>query len=183
MRHVHALGDVDGEHRVVGTLSQGDDVRPLGRLPREGARQILGPSDRPDAAVAAIDLLAASRLRPHLDPVGGQPSGEEGGDPLDGGEPPLLLVAGGNREVRGAERRRPVGAGRPRARGDSLAFQHGFGMIGRHVRGHQPTLPSIWSSMSRLSSRAYSMGSSRAMGSTKPRTTIAIASSSDSPRC
>ena len=47
---------------------------------------------------------------------------------------------------------------------------------------HQPTAPSICSSMSRLSSRAYSMGSSRAMGSTNPRTIIAMASSSVSPR-
>ena len=49
--------------------------------------------------------------------------------------------------------------------------------------GHdQPTAPSICSSISRLSSSAYSIGSSRAMGSTKPRTIIAIASSSVSPR-
>lgn len=46
----------------------------------------------------------------------------------------------------------------------------------------QPTAPSICSSIRRLSSRAYSMGSSRAMGSTKPRTTVAMASSSDMPR-
>ena len=47
--------------------------------------------------------------------------------------------------------------------------------------GH-PTAPSICSSISRLSSSAYSIGSSLAIGSTKPRTTIAIASSSVSPR-
>src|SRR5690606_27367153 len=47
---------------------------------------------------------------------------------------------------------------------------------------HQPTDPSICSSMSRLSSSAYSIGSSRAIGSTKPRTIIAIASSSARPR-
>ena len=45
-----------------------------------------------------------------------------------------------------------------------------------------PTAPSIWSSMSRFSSIAYSMGSSRAIGSTNPRTIMAIASSSLSPR-
>ncbi len=50
-------------------------------------------------------------------------------------------------------------------------------------RGHsQPTAPSICSSISRLSSSAYSIGSSRAIGSMKPRTIIAIASSSVSPR-
>jgi hypothetical protein len=46
----------------------------------------------------------------------------------------------------------------------------------------QPTAPSICSSMSRFSSRAYSIGSSFAIGSTKPRTIIAIASSSSMPR-
>ena len=46
-----------------------------------------------------------------------------------------------------------------------------------------PTAPSICSSMSRFSSSAYSIGSSRATGSTNPRTIIAMASSSLSPRC
>ena len=47
---------------------------------------------------------------------------------------------------------------------------------------HQPTAPSIWSAISRFSSSAYSIGSSRAIGSTKPRTMVAIASSSVMPR-
>ena len=54
--------------------------------------------------------------------------------------------------------------------------------ISRSASDAQPTAPSICSSMSRLSSRAYSIGSSLAIGSTKPRTIIAIASSSVSPR-
>ena len=53
---------------------------------------------------------------------------------------------------------------------------------GCQARSAQPTAPSICSSMSRLSSRAYSIGSSFAIGSTKPRTIIAIASSSCMPR-
>ena len=40
----------------------------------------------------------------------------------------------------------------------------------------------ICNSIRRFSSSAYSMGSSRAMGSTRPRTIIAIASSSSRPR-
>ena len=52
----------------------------------------------------------------------------------------------------------------------------------RFARPDHPTAPSICSSIRRLSSSAYSMGSSRAMGSTNPRTIIAIASSSESPR-
>ena len=42
---------------------------------------------------------------------------------------------------------------------------------------HQPTDPSISSSIRRLSSTAYSSGSSFAIGSMKPRTIMAIASS------
>ena len=45
-----------------------------------------------------------------------------------------------------------------------------------------PTEFSICNSMRRLSSRAYSIGNSRAIGSTKPRTIIAMASVSSSPR-
>jgi hypothetical protein len=49
------------------------------------------------------------------------------------------------------------------------------------TEGH-PTAPSICSSINRFSSSAYSIGSSFAIGSTNPRTIIAIASSSSSPR-
>ena len=57
------------------------------------------------------------------------------------------------------------------------------GSVDRWGRGRrQPTAPSICSSIRRLSSRAYSIGSSRAIGSTKPRTIMAIASSSPRPR-
>jgi hypothetical protein len=47
------------------------------------------------------------------------------------------------------------------------------GLIG----GHQPTAPSICSSISPFSSSAYSMGSPRAIGSTKQQTMVAIVSS------
>lgn len=57
-----------------------------------------------------------------------------------------------------------------------LSARGGIGAAG------QPTAPSICNSISRFSSRAYSIGSSRAIGSTKPRTIIAIASSSLIPR-
>src|SRR5690606_39186119 len=45
-----------------------------------------------------------------------------------------------------------------------------------------PTLPSISSSISRFSSTAYSRGSSFAIGSMNPRTTMVAASSSERPR-
>jgi hypothetical protein len=48
--------------------------------------------------------------------------------------------------------------------------------------GRYPIAPSIWSSTKRFSSTAYSIGSSRVMGSMKPFTTMAVASASDIPR-
>jgi hypothetical protein len=63
--------------------------------------------------------------------------------------------------------------------------QPGYGGAGFDrplVRRRQPTAPSICSSISRFSSSAYSIGSSRAIGSTKPRTMVAAASSSVMPR-
>src|SRR5690606_38544037 len=81
------------------------------------------------------------------------------------GEAPLLLAPGGNLEVG-----QVVGR---------LLVQGRQGLL---VQAHQPTAPSICSSISRFSSSAYSMGSSRAIGSTKPRTVMAIVSASPSPR-
>ena len=107
------------------------------------------------------------------------------------GEPPVLLAAGGHVEVGQLERAVPlapaVTGDRCRAVRVRLAAEpaglraEDLGRL-RWQRRAQPTAPSICSSMSRLSSRAYSIGSSLAIGSTKPRTIIAIASSSVSPR-
>ena len=47
---------------------------------------------------------------------------------------------------------------------------------------HQPIDPSICSSISRLHSTAYSIGSVRVTGSMKPFTTMPMACSADSPR-
>ena len=84
-------------------------------------------------------------------------------EPLERGEAPDLLAPGGHRVVGQVE-----GAHRVKVGGD--------------IEAHQPTAPSICSSISRLSSRAYSIGSSFAIGSMKPRTIIAIASSCSMPR-
>src|SRR5262249_51255879 len=110
--------------------------------------------------------------------------------PAHRGEPPVLLTPAGYLERLDVVGGEPL----PRPRDGHLAgalFRAGelgrqAGDIpgrarNRHPTCH-PTLPSICSSMSRFSSSAYSMGSSRAIGSTKPRTTMAIASSSVSPR-
>ena len=98
------------------------------------------------------------------------------------GEPPVLLAAARDLERVDVVGREPL----PRRGGRDLALA----LLGALQLGSQtgnfnarhPTAPSICSSISRFSSSAYSMGSSRAMGSTNPRTTIAMASSSVSPR-
>jgi len=86
--------------------------------------------------------------------------------PTERSEPPVLLAPPGHRKIGWI-----VGL---------LFVQPGnsSGLNG----WHQPTAPSICSSISRFSSSAYSMGSSRAIGSTNPRTMVAIASSSVRPR-
>src|SRR5690606_16064541 len=102
-------------------------------------------------------------------PVGGLTL-EQGRQPLDRSEPPDLLATGRHRVVGDVE-----------------------GSFGMQMTGHRgldglldelthPTAPSICISISRLSSNAYSIGSSLAIGSMKPRTIIAIASSSVRPR-
>ena len=83
--------------------------------------------------------------------------------PLERREPPDLLAPGRDRVVGQVEGTHRV-------------------EVGGDIQAHQPTAPSICSSISRLSSRAYSIGSSLAIGSMKPRTIIAIASSCSMPR-
>src|SRR5699024_4776123 len=113
--------------------------------------------------------------------TGGAVLGEEVGQPVHRGEAPVLLAAGRHGEVRDLP---GPGALAPGGVRDHRLGGVGVSLAARGVsqQAHQPTAPSIWSSMRRLSSRAYSIGSSLAMGSTKPRTIIAIASSSFIPR-
>ena len=114
--------------------------------------------------------------------------------PVERGEPPLLLAPGRDGEVGEVVGREAVApavtgqwrravrvrfAAEPTRSGDRISAQRRW--FGRSYDA-QPTAPSICSSISRLSSRAYSIGSSLAIGSTKPRTIIAIASSSVRPR-
>ena len=66
-----------------------------------------------------------------------------------------------------------------------VPYGQGYRQPRRPARGRQafyPTEPSICSSIRRFSSTAYSMGSSRTMGSMKPATIIAVASASERPR-
>src|SRR5690606_3100703 len=98
------------------------------------------------------------------------------GEPLDRGEAPDLLPPGRHRVV--VQRERP---GRVQMAGDGLDGGGDVAGTGLGVGTH-PTAPSICSSISRFSSSAYSIGSSLAIGSMKPRTIMAIASSSVRPR-
>src|SRR5699024_121941 len=99
--------------------------------------------------------------------------------------PPDLVLVAGYLEGAHVERRELVALGG--VDGDAVAVRQGCrggpglgcGGVGH---GGQPTDPSICSSIRRLSSSAYSIGSSLAIGSTKPRTIMAIASSSARPR-
>lgn len=157
-----------------------DDHGLLERDVRLGGDPVGGLERAADARVLAarrVDHDLVGRVHLDRDRAGGlgravvQPL-----EPGQRGEPPVLLAAGRDREE-------PVEVARAERRG-----VHGQGVAaGRQrldgLQAHgQPTAPSICSSISRLSSSAYSMGSSRAIGSTKPRTIIAIASSSDRPR-
>src|SRR5690606_22302426 len=173
-------------HRTAG---HGHDGRLGERGPGGGRRAVPGA---PGAAEALV--LAADRGDPDLGrgldldlrADAAEALGEQGGDTAKRGAPPLALAPVCDGEVRQVEGRPPVGTARlrddgtvgvgaVRGRAAVVGAQGGGG-------GHQPTDPSIWSSMRRLSSRAYSMGSSRAMGSTNPRTIMAMASVSSMPR-
>ncbi len=159
------------------------------------ARSCGGRTPRSRASAAEIvDVVTPSgRLRRPVEVPGGA-LGQQSSELLHRGEAPLLLAAGRQRERRDVERRRTLGARllghEPGRRGGLRVDVRGGAGVGhggirvdeRVGNGHQPTAPSIWSSMRRLSSRAYSIGSSRAIGSMKPRTIIAMASSSAIPR-
>ena len=164
------------DHEDAGLRELGLGGHVDGEDPRRGA----GPDPGRDPVRGDEAGQAALGVR-HLDVAGGGAGGDldldvvvvtverrvvvQAAQPLERREPPDLLAPGrapGGRPGR----RSPPGAG-------------GIALDLERVRtAHQPTAPSICSSMSRLSSRAYSIGSSLAIGSTKPRTIIAIASSS-----
>ena len=77
---------------------------------------------------------------------------------------------------------------RPRSRSSfsqSGSAERVFGaatVTGAQRRGRYPMEPSIWSSIRRFISTAYSIGSSRVKGSMKPPTIMPDASSSERPR-
>ena len=214
-RPVAGDGDHDGAVDL-GLRGDGDDPRLRERRPGLRRHPVARGQHRTQPGVVTPDQLDGHR-RGGVDLDGRARAGGEGPvvqppEPLERGEPPDLLAAGGDHvvgEVEGAfgvqVGRDPVGGahlhpGPDRLErllgraGPGLSHSHRGGSLSSGSDGHgrhrgrplggrrQPTAPSICSSMSRLSSSAYSIGSSRAMGSTKPRTIIAIASSSSMPR-
>ena len=75
-----------------------------------------------------------------------------------------------------------VPATRPRSRRSGAIVGPRRRVPHRRPGTGQPTEPSIWSSIRRLHSTAYSMGSVRVTGSMKPLTTMPMACSSERPR-
>ncbi|CKR55198.1 Uncharacterised protein [Mycobacterium tuberculosis] len=159
----------------LGVALDGDQSRGVERRKRLGGNAVGGY-----AALAQSWIAAAHGLGVYARPLADRDRGATGGprgavvqatQPPQRGEPPDLVAA-----VRNLERVHVKG-------GEQLALVVCDPLDGCcQSRSRHPTAPSICSSISRLSSSAYSIGSSLAIGSTKPRTTIAIASSSVSPR-
>ena len=184
-------------------------VRAAAARPRGGARRGAGEADRRAsasttmaitppcedvvtlAATAGVALPARGERRSARDRhagrrrlvvAGGQLRRLRIAAPGRPGQLPVGLEAGDRRERVMLEGLETLGAGlhgHQRTRSVRVLLQ---AVLFSLRRGAQPTLPSMLISMSLLSSRAYSIGSSRAIGSMKPRTIMAIASSSGMPR-
>ena len=180
-------GEAHDHGRVeLGLLGDAHEHRPLRAGPGRDRGAVSGAVGAADPLVVhgqAQQLDALGRLGLHGDgAVGAALLGEQAGEAVDGREAPVLLSATGDGKVVHGIRGLALG---PRLVGDQRLGGVGVGAGGGVLLGqkaHQPTAPSICSSIRRFSSRAYSMGSSRAMGSTNPRTIMAMASSSDMPR-
>ena len=182
------IRDVDAHGCVeLGLGRDLDDGRLLKAVPGDDCGAVAGSQDGAQALVVTRDGLdddGCGSLDGNRRVAGVVVGGlEEALDATHRGEAPVFLAAVGHGDIVQVERGRTV-----RARGVRLfgvgpvrvGLVHG---LDNSVGGrHQPTDPSICSSMRRLSSRAYSIGSSLAIGSTKPRTIIAMASFSSRPR-
>ena len=179
-----------------------DDRGARERGPRDGGGPVARLAGRAEARVVAVDDLDRAPRAPRRPwpehAVAGQhgvrSAANSGASRSTGANRHSSSRPVGHGEVGDVERRGARGARGLAARAPTpwrvRAVGDGAGVVRRQAvaacscRGgrHQPTAPSICSSMRRLSSRAYSMGSSRAMGSTNPRTIIAMASVSGMPR-
>ena len=182
------VGHVDANRGVELCFGRdSDNGRLLKAVPCDDGRAIAGSKNGSEALVVAghgFDDDGSGSVNRHgriaRVVVGGF---EEALDATHRGESPVLLASVRNGNVVQLERGRTVRTRRVSILSVSavrVGLVHG---VNDSVGGrHQPTDPSICSSMRRLSSRAYSIGSSLAIGSTKPRTIIAMASFSSRPR-
>ncbi len=193
VRHPTGAGETDDDRLIELDVRRDADERRLRLLrPRDRAGHVFGAEHL--AARGLVHLQAEMlhlRGSAHLDRddvVGRRLVDQQRSEPVEWGVLPVDLAAGGRAEVRRVVRPRSL---RPRLHGHEAAVGQDGRRVDvtlRGVRGglsrcrHQPTDPSMPISMSLFSSRAYSMGSSRAIGSMKPRTIIAMASSSGIPR-
>src|SRR5690606_36860777 len=178
--------DVENDGGLKLGLARNTDVERLARtLPGDGARDLRGdeelaPRGLADLQTRGLELGARAERVAHAIVRGRRR--EQRGDARHRRVLPVDLAAGGGSEVGGLEGARALRTG---LHGDEGPVGEGASriLVGLHLRRHtQPTDPSMPISMSLLSSSAYSIGSSRAIGSMKPRTIIAIASVSSSPR-
>ena len=164
-----------------------DNGRLLEAVPRDDGGTVAGSENSSKALIVArhgLDDDGGGSINRHRRVARVVVSGlEKALDATHRGESPVLLASVRNGNVVQVERGGTVRARRVSLLGVGpvrVGLVHGVdNSVGG---GHQPTDPSICSSMRRLSSRAYSIGSSLAIGSTKPRTIIAMASFSSRPR-
>ena len=193
---VVAAADHVDQHRLGDLARQLDHRCGTPGIPLDGGRPIAGLGDRAgdsfakgalaDGHVLFVDRGAIGvtdrdgRLPARLEHV------EELSDAVERRVAPIVLLALRRGEIVHIERARlPVGARRHgrRHRVRVVRIRDGngdFSIVRCH--GNQPTDPSICSSTKRFSSSAYSIGSSRLIGSTKPRTIMPMASFSSRPR-
>ncbi|CAH0150904.1 hypothetical protein SRABI128_00541 [Microbacterium sp. Bi128] len=169
----------DPQQRGLGLVSPGERGGDVLGTEVLATRCLAVPQPQLLDGVRGVDLDADDALGPRL-------VDEQRRQTVDGAQLPVDLTAAGGAEIGRVERGRTL---RPGLHGNHGCHEGGRvdvtlrGDSGGLGRGrHQPTDPSMPISMSLFSSRAYSMGSSRAIGSMKPRTIIAIASSSGRPR-
>ena len=192
--HIKAIAVHFDQYRLFDLTFELQHRRLLAGIPLHGGDAVIRLGDDAGTGIAQCDPLEGHAIGQwrsvnHADGdfgIAGRPERiEEFLDTFNRRITPILLGAIGLGEglhVEGA--RRAVGRRRHgrRIRIRIVRIRDGNVDFLSLCHGDQPTDPSICSSTSRFSSSAYSIGSSRLIGSTKPRTIMPMASSSERPR-
>ncbi len=165
-----------------------------GREPVAGHEAAAPSSGSPASSGSTTHAVGQRRSRPRRRVAGEVGVGVQPAQPLERREPPDLLAPGRHRVV--GEVERPLGvqvrvqpavsSESPRSRAQcrsqsQIVFLGALGVVGEQGGVSRPPLPSAARSAGSARGRTPS-GSSLAIGSTKPRTIIAIASSCSMPR-